>query len=408
MLVPLSYNLRSILVRRSVSLLTIVGVAATVAIVAAVIALQEGFANLYTQAGRDDLICLMRPGATYEGDSIFTLERAERLIKTLPEIETNAQGEPLASMECYLAIRRFKAGGGETNVPIRGVQSKTLELRGDEIQIVEGRSFQPGSDEIIVGRRLVERIRDCRLNDVFQLNLTPFRVVGVFETAGPSSSEIWGDYDRISTALERFGPNRILAKVKAGVVVSNPKPSLDPATGKKIAREDPNSLAGRLEEHIEVPAKVLTERKYLSSLTAALSGVLLGVSAVLGTIMGIAAIFAATNTMLSALASRTHEIGILLAAGFRPLAIFLSFLFEAVVLGFLGGILGCLLILPISGIETGTTNFQTFTEVAFAFRITPRVLLVAIAFSVLLGLAGGALPAWKASRMTPTEALRRV
>src|SRR5688572_19922993 len=120
MFIPLSYNLRSIFVRRSVSLLTIIGVAATVAIVASVIALQQGFASLYGPTGREDLVLFMRPGATYEGDSLFTRERALHLIKTVPEIETNAAGEPLASMECYLAIRRFKLSGGETNVAIRG------------------------------------------------------------------------------------------------------------------------------------------------------------------------------------------------------------------------------------------------------------------------------------------------
>lgn len=123
--------------------------------------------------------------------------------------------------------------------------------------------------------------------------------------------------------------------------------------------------------------------------------------------MGIAAVFTATNTMLSAIASRTHEIGILLATGFRPVPIFLSFMFESLVLGVFGGILGCLLVLPVNGIETGTSNFATFTEVAFAFRITPNVLTSAVTFSLVLGLLAGAWPAWKAAMLKPTEALRR-
>ena len=123
--------------------------------------------------------------------------------------------------------------------------------------------------------------------------------------------------------------------------------------------------------------------------------------------MGLAAIFTATNTMLSALASRTREVGTLLSIGFRPSAVFISFMIEAVLLGLLGGLVGCLLVLPIHGIETGATNFDTFTEVAFAFRITPKVLTTAVVFSLILGVIGGAWPAWRASRLLPTEALRR-
>ena len=114
-----------------------------------------------------------------------------------------------------------------------------------------------------------------------------------------------------------------------------------------------------------------------------------------------------TTTMLAALAARTHEIGILKSLGFRPVSIFLSFLFESLLLGLVGGVVGCLMTLPINGVETGTMNFQTFTEVAFAFRVTPRVLATAVLFAVVLGLLGGAWPAWRAARMTPVEAWRR-
>ena len=124
-------------------------------------------------------------------------------------------------------------------------------------------------------------------------------------------------------------------------------------------------------------------------------------------IMGVAAVFTATNTMLAALASRTHEIGVLLSIGFRPFPIFLSFLMEAVILGLLGGLVGVLLTLPLSGIETGTTNFQTFTEVAFAFRVTPSVLTTAVSFALVLGLIAGAWPAWRAAHMDPVDAMRR-
>jgi ABC-type antimicrobial peptide transport system permease subunit len=123
--------------------------------------------------------------------------------------------------------------------------------------------------------------------------------------------------------------------------------------------------------------------------------------------MGLAAVFTGTNAMLSALAARAHEIGVLMAIGFRPFAVFVSFLFEAALLGLLGGLVGVLLVLPLNGMQTGTTNFNTFTEVSFAFRTTPVAMGIAIAFAVLLGLIGGAFPAWRAARMVPTRALRR-
>jgi ABC-type antimicrobial peptide transport system permease subunit len=233
----------------------------------------------------------------------------------------------------------------------------------------------------------VERIEDCRLGSVIQFNVTPLRVVGVFEAEGSFDSEIWGDYERINVALQRPGANSVIAKLRPGV--------------------DLDEFTERLKEDKEVPAKVMTERAYLESQTAMLGGMLAVVGGILGSVMGLAAVFTAMNTMLAALAARSHEIGILLAVGFRPLPIFASFLLEAVLLGLLGGALGCVLALPLNGIETGTTNWNTFTEVAFAFRMTPEVLTTSALFSLLLGLLGGALPAWRAARLAPTEALRR-
>ncbi len=387
MLVPFSYNLRSLFVRRTSTLLTVLAIGATVAVVAGVLALQQGFALLYTESGREDLAVFLRPGSTNEGDSIFSRDRGLKLMKTVPEIAMDEGQQPLASLECYLAVRRFKMTGGETNVAIRGVQPMTFTLREGELEIVEGRNFQPGADEVIVGRKLVDRIQDCHIGDVIQLNTTPFKVVGVFATDASFDSEIWGDLDRMLQALKRYGPNRVLAKLVPGT--------------------DPEALAERLLSDREVPAKVLTEREYLSSQTKKLSKILVFLGAFLGVIMGIAAVFTATNTMLSALAARSHEIGILLATGFRPVPIFLSFMLEALLLGLLGGGVGILMTLPINGIETGAMNFNTFTEVAFAFRITPQVLVRAILFALTLGLLGGALPAWRAARLSPTEALRR-
>ncbi|MBM4015833.1 MAG: ABC transporter permease [Planctomycetes bacterium] len=396
MLVPLSYTLRSLFVRRSATLLTIVGVGATVAVLAGVLALRAGFTTLFAQNGREDVAVFLRDGATSEGESGLTRETCDRLIKTLPQIARGdgPEGAPLGAMECYLAVRRPKAdGSGETNVPFRGIERASIALRGDEFRIAEGRSLEFGADEVIVGRKLKNRIADCQLGDVVQVNTVPFKVVGIFECDGPFESEIWGDFERISVALQRPVASRVVALLAPG------------ATGDGFA-----AFATMLKEgadYKDLKVVVKTERAYLTDLTNAVGTVLLALSVGLSVIMGIAAVFTATNTMLSAVASRTHEIGILLSIGFRPLPVFLSFVLEALLLGLVGGVVGCLLALPINGIETGTTNWATFTEVAFAFRVTPGVMASALQFSLLLGLLGGAIPAWKAARLAPTVALRR-
>jgi putative ABC transport system permease protein len=273
-------------------------------------------------------------------------------------------------------------------VPIRGVEPQSFEIFGDDLTVAAGgRNFVPGTDEVIVGRALVERIDGCRIGEDVLLNTARFRVVGIFDCDGPSRSEIWGDVKRLGDVLERPGFSRLIARLKPG--------------------SDLKALQEEMTSNKQVQAKVVTERTYLTSQTSALSLSLNVLGFFLAFVMGADAVFTGTNTMLAALSARSHEIGILLAIGFRPFAIFLSFLFEALLLGVMGGVVGCLLVVPVNGVSTGTTNFQTFTEIAFAFRVTPYVLGVSIVFAVALGLLGGLLPAWHAATKSPTEALRQ-
>jgi putative ABC transport system permease protein len=386
-IIPLSYNVRSMRARGTATAFTLLSIAATVAVLAGLLCLQQGFTSMFAERGRPDVAVFLRPGAGSEGESAFPRELADILIKDTPEVATDASGQPLGSAELYLAIRRPRIDGADINVPFRGVQPRTFDIHGDDIRIVAGRRFNPGADELIVARALTHRIRDCNIDDVLMVNTTPFRVVGTFESTGPYAAEIWGDADRLREALQRPVYSRVIAKLREGVDVA--------------------ALSERLESDKRVPAKVLTERDYLESQTTALSGMFIAVGAFLAILMGIGAVFTGTNTMLSAVTARTREIGILLAIGFRPHALFVSFLLEAALLGVLGGLLGCLFVLPLNNVQTGTMNFQTFSEVTFAFRITPEVLGISIGFAVLLGVFGGAWPAWRAARMTPTHALRR-
>lgn len=385
-LVPLRYNLRSLFVRGSSTLLTVCAIGATVAVLAGMLSLQQGFVKLFQERGRSDLAVFLRKGATSEGESGITREQCEILTKEVPEVARNAEDRPLASAELFLAVRLRKFDGGETNVSIRGVEPMTFAIHGDDIKMTAGTRFTAGSDELIVGEGLIGRIADCRVGDVLRINTVPFRIVGEFAGKGGYRSEIWGDLDRLSAALQRPVRSRVIAKV-------------DP-------RADLAAIEARYDDDLRLQPKVQTEQAYLASQTERLSLTFTLLGGFLAFIMGIAAVFTGTNSMLAAIGARTHEIGILKAIGYRPTAIFLSFLGEAILLGVLGGITGCLLVLPFQGAETGTMN-QTFSEVTFAFRTTPVVMGTSVAFAAVLGLIGGMFPALRAARMTPTQALRR-
>lgn len=385
-LVPIRYNVRSLFVRFSSTILTVFAVGATVAVFAGMLSLQQGFETLFRERGRTDLAVFLRKGATSEGESGITLAQTAIIKKEIPEIERDAAGQPLASAELFLAVRLRKFDGGECNVAIRGVEPMTFAIHGGDIGIVQGRNFTPGTDELIVGEALLGRIANCSVGDTLRINTGTFRIVGTFAGKGGYRSEIWGDLNRMADALQRPVRSRVLARVQ---------PDTDLAAVQERYRQDQR-----------LQPKVLTESDYLTSQTSSLSTTFLGIGLFLAIIMGVGAIFTGTNSMLAAIGARTHEIGILKAIGYKPMAIFLSFIGEALLLGVLGGIMGCLMVLPFQGAETGTMN-STFSEVTFAFRTTPKAMLYSIVFAASLGVVGGLFPAFRASRMTPTQALRR-
>ena len=386
-LVPFTYVWRSLFVRRSSTFLTVVSIGATVAVLAAVLALQQGFESMFLERGRADLAVVLRIGAGSEGESGLTRSDVDLLTKESPEFTVDENGQPRASAELYVAVRRRKADGGETNVPVRGVQPASYEIHRKSFRIVEGRRPEPGADEVVVGYRIAERIPDCRVGEVLTLNLTPFRVVGTFAVGGSYDSEIWGDAERMLEALERPVFSRVIGELRDGVTAAD--------------------LDARLSEDRRIGAKAVDEQSYLSGQTAFLNGLFGFLGTGLTLFMGIGAVFTGINTMYSAIAARTREVGILLSVGYRPFAIFLSFLSESALLGLLGGAVGLLLVLPLDGIQTGTTNFQTFSEVAFSFAITPSVLMTAMIVALVLGVIGGAVPAWRAARLEVATALRR-
>jgi putative ABC transport system permease protein len=390
-LVPLRYPVRSLAVRWQSSLFSALGIGLTVAVLAGVLALREGFQTLFTATGSDDVVVYLRPGAQSEGESLIRYPEDANILKTRPEIAADEKGAPLAAAESYLGINLEKADGGVTIVPVRGVEPASFAIQGSRMKIVEGRSIAFGTNEVIVGKPLTERIKHCRVGDRLTFNTKPFEVVGVFEYEGAYSSEIWADVDRITRELDRPPRQRVVARLKPAAE----RPSVE-------------ALAKALEGDERVPSTVKTERAYYAEQTNILGGVLGTLATVLTVLMGAGAVLGAANTMLAAVGARTREVGILVAIGYRGLAVFVSFLMEAAAIGLLGGLIGSLLVLPLNGVKTGTTNFATFTEVAFAFRVTPVLLTRAVIVAFVLGVLGGAVPAWRASRLVPTEALRRL
>ena len=385
-LVPLRYTYRSLFVRGSATLLTIFSIAATVAVLAAVLALQQGFANMSVERGSESTAVILRQGAKSEGESGIRRADADIIVKGSEEIATDAQGRPMAASEIYLAVRREKFQGGETNVPIRGVEPMTFAIHGDDVRIVEGENLTFGRDEVIVARRLTDRIPNCRLGDPRPQH-DPVSRGG--DLRGQGLLRL-GDLGRRRADDGSARAARVLARDRAGRVARGALRSQRPPRREQTGHR-----------------QAMSEREYLQAQTGALSAVLVGLGTLLALLMGLAAIFTGTNSMLSALSSRTQEIGILLSIGYRGVAIFFAFLLEAILLGLLGGLLGCVLVLPLNFFETGTTNFDTFTETTFRFQTTPFVLTAAVVFAMLLGLVGGTIPAWRASRLRPVEALRR-
>jgi len=387
-LIPWSYPLRSVLVRWPASLMSALGIAMTIAVLCGVFALRAGFEALMVDTGAEDVVVYLRPGATSEGESGIPLERVQQYKKERPEVARDEQGAPLAAGESYLALFLHKReGGGLVNVPFRGVEPASFAIQGKSLRIVAGEMLHWGADEILVGRPLADRIQGCRLGETLLVNVTPFKVVGLFEHDGAYRSEIWGDVDRVTAALDRPIRQRVVARMNPDV--------------------DVDALAAELADDKQLASKVMSERAYFASQTRVLGDVLGWLGGLLAGILGIAAVLGAANTMLAAVGARTHEVGILRALGFGRFAVLVAFLLEAVLIGAAGGLIGSLLVLPLDGLETGTMNWNTFTETAFAFRVDASLLGLSIGLAVALGFLGGLLPAWRAARLRPVLAMRR-
>lgn len=387
MAVPIQYNLRNLFVRKTATLMTAGGIALVVAILVMTLALANGFRQTLVATGRSDNVILTRAGSNTEVQS--AIERnAARIIEADAGIARLPDGSALAVSECVVLtnLNRRSDPTASSNVVVRGVDARVVYLR-PEVQIVEGRFFRPGMDEVVVGRSIAERFIGCGLGETVRFAARDWRVVGVFESGGTGfDSEIWGDVQSMMPAFDRDVYSSVTVRLA------------DPAAF--------DAMKSRLEADPRLRLDILRENEYYQSQSSQIATVIRVLGIFLVIVMAAGAIFGALNTMYAAVGARTREIGTMLAIGYKPSSILLSFLFESVLLCLVGGILGCILALPIHGMSTGTTNWSTFSEVAFKFRITPGILLIGMLASIFLGLVGGFFPARNAARRSVIEALR--
>ena len=387
MSIPLSYNLRNLRVRWRSTLATMVGIALVVAVFIFVRALAHGMESTYISTGDERNLIVLRKGATAESSSQISREEARR-IKYLDGIARDEHGEPLASAEIIVLILLDRVGGsGSANVLVRGISPVALELR-PRITIAEGRMLHPGLRECIVSRRIAERFAHCRVGESFQSGKTTWHVVGIFDAPQTAyESEIWVDADEARSVFRREFYGSVLVR------------SVDAAAAATLKHR---MLTDRL-----LSIKVQSETDYYREQTQS-AGLFQFLAWFLAIIMTIGAAFAAMNTMYAAVGGRTREIGTLRVLGFRRRQIYASFLLESVVLSLLGGALGCVISLLFNYLSTGTFSQTTFAEVAFQFRVTPRMMGTGMLFALVMGVLGGLLPARMAARKPVLDALRAV
>jgi len=352
------------------------------------LAIAQGFRATLVASGSPQNAIVLRKGATAESVS-GVLRTDLPLVEALPQVARGADNHPLASPELVVAIALPRQSDNQpANVPVRGVGPRAYEVR-DTLKIVEGRRFTPGTREITVGRLAVGRFKGLTLGSEVKFGGATWTVVGIF-TADDASfeSEIWGDADLMQPAFQRNGYQSITVKLADASMF--------------------DSFRATVEGDPRLYLKPQREQDYYMEQSRAMTTVIRVFGTFVTLILSIGAVFGAMNTMYAAVAYRTREIGTLRALGFSRSRIVTAFLAESIALALIGGVVGCVLALPVHGLSTGTTNFSSFSEVAFKFRITPALMAGGVLFSALMGAVGGLLPAIRAARIPVARALREI
>jgi putative ABC transport system permease protein len=389
MAIPIIYNLRSVRARWVSAIVAVLGIAGTVGVFIAMLSLARGFKATLVASGSPDNALIRRAGSTGEIDGTVPLDQV-KVIQDAPGIARDGD-RPLVSPEVVvIAAFPLKATGTDANVQVRGVSPDALRVRRN-VHMKEGRFFQPGLNELIVGRNVPSTYAGLNLGDTVRFGGGNWSVVGVFDAGGSAfDSEVWCDAHVLSQVYKR--PENIFSSITVRLT--------SPAALTQLK----DSLTSDPRMQVQVDREIDYYEKQSRGLTTLIT--------ILGTlvagVMGIGAIFGALNTMYSAVSERSREIATMRAIGFGAAAIIVSFIFEALFISLIGGMVGCAAILPLNGFTTSAMNWQTFSHLAFAFRVTPLLLGIGVAFALLMGLVGGVPPAIRAARRPVVLALREL
>ena len=382
-------TLRTIPERAGSSAVAVVGVTGVVIVFVAVLSIAEGFRAAMVGAGSPDTAIVMRGGSDTELSSVLDLASA-RIVKDAAGVQ-RTDGGPVASAELFVVVDVPKrTTGTAANVPLRGVEPAAFDIR-DELRIVEGRAFRPGTNEIIVGRSATLQFVGLELGSTQRWGESTWEVVGIFDADGTiAESEIWCDARILGPAYRRGDTvQSVFAKLESAATFDNFRDALT---------TDP-----RLDVMVE------RETDYYAGQSELMTGVIRGVGTFIAVLMGIGAVFGAINTMYNAVATRTREIATLRALGFSGLPVVISVMLESILLSITGGVIGgSLAYLAFNGYQAATLNFQTFSQVAFAFLVTPALTVQGIVIAVMMGFFGGLFPAIRAARLPVATALREL
>lgn len=382
---PLTYNWRSIWQRWAGTLSTVGAIAIVVMVFVVVLSMAQGVSKAYVRSGREDQVIIMRQNARVEMMSSVSLAQA-RLILTHPLIAHDEVG-PLATQDIIVSKQVALADGtGAMSVTVRGTTSAGIRMR-SQVRMLKGRWFNPGLSEAVVPQKMLNRYTGVELGRSFDMAGRSWKVVGVFDGDGSVfDSEIWTEVGDLRQAFRRYGNNSSMAV-------------------RLRSAADVPAFVRDMEQDVRLKLEAKPEPAYFADLGDA-GRPMQVLGQIITLILTVGAVFAAMNTMYATVAGRTPEIGTLRALGFRRREILASFQWEAILLTALGGVLGAGLSLLFNGIRTGTVNMNTWSDVSYAFAVTPDLMAQGVGFSILMGVAGGFLPAWRASRIPVTEAMR--
>jgi putative ABC transport system permease protein len=386
-MIPISYNVRSLATRKWTTFFTALGIGLVVAVLAVALMLSEGIKRTLVKGGRDDNAVIMRMGSDAELSSGIQLAQLQNVLAR-PQV-ARVSNEPMAVGEIVVVLTVDKVGGsGVGNLQVRGVPQNVMQFR-PEVKIVEGRAPKPGTDEVMIGRAIRGRFVGVDLNRVVELKKNrPMNIVGVFTAGGASyESEVWADVDTLRQAFGREG------------VVSSMRVRLTSTQAFDDFRRE-------VERDKALGLQVMREPVFFEKMGEGTAFFLGFMGTVISVFCALGAMIGAMITMYSAVANRAREIGILRALGFSRGAILLSFVLESVVLAIIGGVIGVGLSMFATFVELSMTNFATWSELVFRLPATPGIIISSLITATVVGLLGGLLPAIRATRVSPLEAMR--